>query len=121
MGWFLGISLGPVPGGCFFADLRPIANRLHARRERNFKVLNEFYQEVIDEHMNPNRKTPENEDIVDVLLQLKKQRSFFVDLSNDHIKAVLMVWSSFPLSISFNSGKMLHKYYIILNIPSSPL
>ncbi|KAG4393167.1 hypothetical protein GLYMA_03G030267v4 [Glycine max] len=40
--------------------------------------------------MNPNRKTPENEDIVDVLLQLKKQRSFFVDLSNDHIKAVLM-------------------------------
>ncbi|KAG5053853.1 hypothetical protein JHK85_006363 [Glycine max] len=47
-------------------------------------------RKVIDEHMNPNRKTPENEDIVDVLLQLKKQRSFFVDLSNDHIKAVLM-------------------------------
>uniref|UniRef100_I1JKS7 Cytochrome P450 n=2 Tax=Glycine max TaxID=3847 RepID=I1JKS7_SOYBN len=76
-----------IPFLCWIDKLRGL---LHARRERNFKVLNEFYQEVIDEHMNPNRKTPENEDIVDVLLQLKKQRSFFVDLSNDHIKAVLM-------------------------------
>ncbi|RDX68735.1 Cytochrome P450 83B1, partial [Mucuna pruriens] len=63
---------------------------LHARLERIFKELDNFYQEVIDEHMDPNRKIPENEDITGVLLQLQKQRSFFVDLTNDHIKAVLM-------------------------------
>ncbi|KAL2658496.1 hypothetical protein GLYMA_03G030600v4 [Glycine max] len=63
---------------------------LHARLERNFKELDEFYQEVIDEHMNPNRKTTKNEDITDVLLQLKMQRLYSIDLTNDHIKAVLM-------------------------------
>ncbi|CAJ1949736.1 unnamed protein product [Sphenostylis stenocarpa] len=63
---------------------------LRARLEQNFKDLDQFYQEVIDEHMDPNRKTPENEGIVDVLLQLKKQRMFSIDLTNDHIKAVLM-------------------------------
>lgn len=112
MGWFLGISLGPVPGGCFFADLRPIANRLHARRERNFKVLNEFYQEVIDEHMNPNRKTTKNEDITDVLLQLKKQRLYSIDLTNDHIKAVLMV-CILSLSGLYILGHVCYSFYFL--------
>ncbi|CAJ1949716.1 unnamed protein product [Sphenostylis stenocarpa] len=84
-------------GTFFFSDYIPFLGwidkfrGLHARLESTFKELDKFYQEVIDEHMNPNRKTPENEDIIDVLLQLKKkQRSFSVDLTNDHIKAVLM-------------------------------
>ncbi|KAL1368878.1 hypothetical protein AAHE18_02G154700 [Arachis hypogaea] len=58
---------------------------------RIFKELDEFYQEVIDEHIDPNKDTSEEEDIVDVLLQLKKQRSFSFDLTYDHIKAILMV------------------------------
>ncbi|XP_020204968.1 cytochrome P450 83B1 [Cajanus cajan] len=80
----------------FFSDFVPFLGwidkltGLHARLERNFKELDTFYQEVIDEHMDPNRKPPENEDLIDVLLQLKKQRSFSVDLENDHIKAVFM-------------------------------
>ncbi|TKY63681.1 cytochrome P450 family 71 protein [Spatholobus suberectus] len=83
-------------GTFFFSDYIPFLGwidkltGLHARLERIFKELDKFYQEVIDGHMDPNRKTPENEDIIDVLLQLKKQRSFSVDLTNDHIKAVLM-------------------------------
>ncbi|KAK7349661.1 hypothetical protein VNO77_07203 [Canavalia gladiata] len=63
---------------------------LHGRLERIFKQLDEFYQEVIDEHMDPNRNTPQEEDIIDVLLQLKKQRLFTEDLTIDHIKAVFM-------------------------------
>ncbi|KAK7390167.1 hypothetical protein VNO78_25466 [Psophocarpus tetragonolobus] len=80
----------------FFSDYIPFLGwidklrGLHARLERTFKEMDKFYQEVIDEHLDPNRKTPEEEDITDVLLQLKKQRSFSVDLTNDHIKAVLM-------------------------------
>ncbi|TKY63685.1 cytochrome P450 family 71 protein [Spatholobus suberectus] len=63
---------------------------LHARLEKSFKELDKFSQEVIEEHMDPNRKTSEEEDIIDVLLQLKKQRSFSIDLTTDHIKAVFM-------------------------------
>ncbi|KAL1368880.1 cytochrome P450 83B1 [Arachis hypogaea] len=66
-------------------------NGLNKRLYENFKELDEFYQEVIDEHMDPNRKTnPEEEDMIDVLLQLKKQRSFSIDLTYDHIKAIFM-------------------------------
>jgi len=92
-------------GMLFFSDYIPFLGwidkitGLRARLERNFKELDTFYQEVIDEHMDPNRKTPENEDLIDVLLQLKKQRSFSADLENDHIKAVFMVCSSFPFLI----------------------
>ncbi|KAL2337553.1 hypothetical protein Fmac_011999 [Flemingia macrophylla] len=63
---------------------------LHARLERNFKELDEFYQEVIDEHMDPNRRHTEEQDIVDVLLQLKNDRSLSVDLTFDHVKGLLM-------------------------------
>ena len=70
---------------------------MHARLQRIFKELDKFYQEVIEEHMDPNRRTPEGEDIIDVLLQLKKHRSFSIDLTYDHIKAVFMVWILLPL------------------------
>ncbi|RVW70428.1 Cytochrome P450 83B1 [Vitis vinifera] len=49
-----------------------------------------FYQEIIDEHLDPNRPEPEKEDITDVLLKLQKNRLFTIDLTFDHIKAVLM-------------------------------
>ncbi|KAK7390168.1 hypothetical protein VNO78_25467 [Psophocarpus tetragonolobus] len=80
----------------FFSDYIPFLGWIdklmgqHARLERIFNDLDKFYEEVIDEHMHPNRKTPGNEDIIDILLQLKKQRSFPVDLTNDHIKAFFM-------------------------------
>jgi len=64
---------------------------LRARLERNFKAMDAFYQEVIDEHLDPNRQHTDGEFIVDVLLQLKKQRLFSIDLTFDHIKGVLMV------------------------------
>ncbi|KAG5042129.1 hypothetical protein AAZX31_03G027600 [Glycine max] len=63
---------------------------LQARLEKSFKELDKFSQEVIEEHMDPNRRTSKEEDIIDVLLQLKKQRSFSTDLTIDHIKAVFM-------------------------------
>ena len=65
---------------------------LHARLERTFKEMDKFYQQVIEEHMaDSHKKTPQEQDIVDVLLQLKKHYSFSIDITNDNIKAVLMV------------------------------
>ena len=74
---------------------------LHARLNKNFKELDQFYQEIIDEHMDSNRKTSEGEDIAGILLQLKKQGAFSMELTYDHIKAVLMV-CVFSLFFSFH-------------------
>ncbi|KAJ6681070.1 CYTOCHROME P450 71B11-RELATED [Salix koriyanagi] len=63
---------------------------LVARLEKNFSEFDAFYQEIIDEHLDPDRTKPEQEDIIDVLLRLKKERSFAIDLTWDHIKAMLM-------------------------------
>ncbi|CAJ1949728.1 unnamed protein product [Sphenostylis stenocarpa] len=63
---------------------------LNTRLEKCFKELDKFSQEVIDEHMDPSRKTTEEEDIIDVLLQIKKERSFSSDLTVENIKAVFM-------------------------------
>ncbi|XP_045828439.1 cytochrome P450 83B1-like [Trifolium pratense] len=63
---------------------------LRTRLDRIFKEMDEFYQDIIDEHLDPNRKQSNEEVIVDVLLQLKKQQLFSIDLTFDHIKGVLM-------------------------------
>ncbi|EOY14961.1 Cytochrome P450 [Theobroma cacao] len=63
---------------------------LLSRLEKNYKKYEIFYQELIGEHLNPNRSKPEQEDIVDVLLQIWKDRDFAINLTMDHIKAVLM-------------------------------
>ncbi|KAJ4844653.1 hypothetical protein Tsubulata_037546 [Turnera subulata] len=63
---------------------------LAARLEKNFKELDAFYQEIIDEHLDPERPNPAQEDILDFLLQIYKDRSSKVQLTFDHIKAILM-------------------------------
>ncbi|MED6170195.1 hypothetical protein PIB30_028581 [Stylosanthes scabra] len=83
-------------GSFFVSDYIPFLgwidrlNGMHARLDRIFKELDKFYQEVIDEHMDPNRDTSNGEDIIDVLLQLKKNGSCSFDLTIDHIKALFV-------------------------------
>ncbi|WRX31337.1 Cytochrome P450 - like 10 [Theobroma cacao] len=62
---------------------------LLSRLEKNFKEFDIFYQEFIDEHLDPNRSKLKQEDIIDVLLRIWKDRDFAIDLSMDHIKAIL--------------------------------
>ncbi|KAJ4721021.1 putative Cytochrome P450 [Melia azedarach] len=61
------------------------------RLEKNFQELDAFYQELIEEHLDPKRAKSDDhqEDIIDVLLQIRKDRGFKIDLTFDHIKAVL--------------------------------
>ncbi|PPD92037.1 hypothetical protein GOBAR_DD11024 [Gossypium barbadense] len=63
---------------------------LHSRLEKTFKEHDTFYQQLIDEHLDPNRLKPQQEDILDVLLQTWKDHDFSFDLTIDQIKAVLM-------------------------------
>ncbi|KAH9757630.1 cytochrome P450 83B1 [Citrus sinensis] len=78
----------PFLGG-FFDKLSGITRRL----ENNFKEFDAFYQQLIEEHADPNRpKDQIRGDIIDVLLQVQKDRAEdeVHGFSRDNIKAVLM-------------------------------
>ncbi|GKA49103.1 cytochrome P450 71A1-like protein [Tanacetum coccineum] len=63
------------------------------RLEKCFQDLDSFYQSLIDERLNAqnaNSHDQEDQDIMDILLQLKKdQVSNPIELTNNHIKAML--------------------------------
>ncbi|KAH6809291.1 hypothetical protein C2S51_027074 [Perilla frutescens var. frutescens] len=63
------------------------------RLDKTFWDLDSFYQELIDEHLDPTREEKmqeEEEDIIDILIKLKENKSCSVELDWDHIKALLM-------------------------------
>ncbi|OVA20565.1 Cytochrome P450 [Macleaya cordata] len=62
---------------------------LEARLEKNFRQLDDFYDKVIDEHLNSQRPNPELEDLVDVLLRIQKDPSQGTTLNRDQIKGIL--------------------------------
>lgn len=64
---------------------------LWARLEKNFKDMDLFYQELIDEHLDPMRPKSKLKDIIDILLQLRKVEQSSFEITFDHIKAVVMV------------------------------
>ncbi|KAL5778156.1 hypothetical protein ACOSP7_011082 [Xanthoceras sorbifolium] len=80
----------------FFSDFLPFMGwvdkltGLISRLEKNFKEFDAFYQKLIDEHLDPKRPKSSHEDIIDVLLEIKKQGGFKIDLTWDHIKGILM-------------------------------
>ncbi|GKD46018.1 cytochrome P450 71A1-like protein, partial [Tanacetum coccineum] len=64
------------------------------RLEKCFQGLDSFYQSLIDEHLvndeSTNSHDQENQDIIDILIQLKKDKvSNPIELTNNHIKAML--------------------------------
>ncbi|KAI9201517.1 hypothetical protein LWI28_024647 [Acer negundo] len=85
-----------VFGSFFFSDYFPYmgwADKLTGmipRVEKNFKEFDKFYNEVINEHLKSKKPQGEQEDIIDVLLQIKKERDFKIDLTWDNVKGVLM-------------------------------
>ena len=84
-------------GSFFFSDHFPLMGWLDkltgltARLEKTFRDMDLFYQEIIEDHLKPDRNKQEQEDITDVLIGLQKDNSFAIDITWDHIKGVLMV------------------------------
>ncbi|CAL9030923.1 unnamed protein product [Prunus brigantina] len=82
-------------GGFFLSDFLPWLswlnkfNGLEKKVEKCFKGLDNFYDRVIEEHLDPRRPKPEHEDLVDVLLRVQRDPSQAIPLSNDQIKGVL--------------------------------
>ncbi|KAK3019808.1 hypothetical protein RJ639_004801 [Escallonia herrerae] len=61
-----------------------------ARLEKNFEGMDLFYQELIDEHRNPDRPESMQDDFIDILLHLEKDGLSSIHLTSNHIKALLM-------------------------------
>ncbi|KAJ0038707.1 hypothetical protein Pint_22836 [Pistacia integerrima] len=67
----------------------------HAKLERVFHELDTLFQQIIDDHLKPERSKQEvQEDFIDVMLKIEREETES-RLSKDHIKAVLLV-SNFP-------------------------
>ncbi|XP_021293027.1 cytochrome P450 71B36-like [Herrania umbratica] len=64
----------------------------HRRLESSFNELDDFFQKVIDDHLNSGRTMQEHEDIVDVLLRMERDQTenSAIQITKDHIKAILM-------------------------------
>ncbi|KAH0651158.1 hypothetical protein KY285_031275 [Solanum tuberosum] len=83
-------------GSFFVSDFFPSLNwidkltGLKNRLDKNFKDLDEFYKELIEQHLNPDRPKSMEGDILDLLLQLKKEKSTPIDLTLEDIKALDM-------------------------------
>ncbi|EXB94453.1 Cytochrome P450 71A9 [Morus notabilis] len=82
-------------GGFCMADFFPWLgwlnklNGLEMRLEKCFRELDNFYDKVIEEHLDPKRPKAEHEDVVDVLLQVQRDPSQAITINNDQIKGVL--------------------------------
>ncbi|XP_057527276.1 cytochrome P450 71A1-like [Amaranthus tricolor] len=80
--------------GFFFADHFPSLGWVdkitgqYSRLEKTFKKMDEFYEKVIEDHLN--KPKSHQEDIIDILLRLKNEGSFAFELTMEHIKATLM-------------------------------
>ncbi|CAN1761531.1 2-methylbutanal oxime monooxygenase [Linum perenne] len=79
-------------------DFLPIAGKVvdwltgaTTRWEKTFRKLDGFFEKIIALHLDPNRKKPEHDDVVDVLIGLMKDQSASFQITNDHLKAILMV------------------------------
>ncbi|XP_042514085.1 cytochrome P450 71A9-like [Macadamia integrifolia] len=84
-------------GGFYVEDYFPslgwvidILSGQHGKLEKNFKELDEFYEQIISDHLNPGRPESDHEDIVDVLLRIEKEQSGSIHFTKEHIKAVIM-------------------------------
>ncbi|KAM3376339.1 6,7,8-trihydroxycoumarin synthase [Capsicum galapagoense] len=85
-----------MAAGFFFSDYFPLFGWLDKffgninRLEKNCKELDEFYEELIEQHLKPNRPKSMEGDIIDLLLQLRKEQSTPMELTLDNIKGILM-------------------------------
>ncbi|KAK7263822.1 hypothetical protein RJT34_31419 [Clitoria ternatea] len=90
-------------GGFCVADFFPRLgwlnkfNGLENRLDKNFRELDEFYEQVIEEHIHDHERLHEN--LVDVLLQIQKDPHRVVAITNDQIKGVLTVEEAYKKSI----------------------
>ncbi|KAJ8633848.1 hypothetical protein MRB53_027184 [Persea americana] len=58
--------------------------------DKVFRSLDSFFEEVIEQHLDPTRPKPDHEDFMDVMLRVQKDTTQGITLTRQHIKAVIM-------------------------------
>ncbi|XP_073135801.1 cytochrome P450 83B1-like [Henckelia pumila] len=80
----------------YFGDYFPFLgwidkfNGALSRLDNNVKELDDFYRELIDDHLDPNRPESMNGDILDLMIKLKQDQAASVHIDWDNIKGILM-------------------------------
>ena len=95
IGSYSASELFPIP---FVGKIIDWFSGRYARLERVFNEINTLFQNVIDEHLRPQRSKPEQDDIIDVLLAINKKQleSCTVVNTQEGIKAILLVSNFYP-------------------------
>jgi cytochrome P450 len=93
--------------GDFFPELEPFASTVTGLRRRLKNCLanlREVCDEIIDEHISGNRKRlpgdDRDEDFVDVLLRVQKSPDLEVPLTDDNVKALVLVTIRFNTNLN---------------------
>ncbi|KAH6821458.1 hypothetical protein C2S53_006289 [Perilla frutescens var. hirtella] len=85
-----------MQGGVFVSDYLPSfgwvdkLTGMIGRLDRICKDLDEFFQELIDDHLDSSSPKLINPNILDLLIKLKRDNSASIPLTWDHVKAILM-------------------------------
>ncbi|KAF5476683.1 hypothetical protein F2P56_003397 [Juglans regia] len=83
-------------GGFSLADFFPsmeFVNSLTGRKSRlqkTFRSFDKLFDQLLSEHLNPERETEEHKDLVDVLLDIQKNGSGDLPITMDNIKAIIL-------------------------------
>lgn len=68
-------------------------NGVDRRLDKTFQDLDRFLDKVIQEHRDPMRPKSDVEDIIDVLLEIQKDKGRALNLKDEQIKGILLVVS----------------------------
>ncbi|KAG6635061.1 hypothetical protein I3843_11G016300 [Carya illinoinensis] len=83
-------------GGFSLADFFPsleFVNSLTSRKSRlqkTFRSFDKLFDQLLSEHLNPERETEEHKDLVNVLLDIQKNGSGDLPITTDNIKAIIL-------------------------------
>ncbi|XP_073139879.1 strychnine-11-hydroxylase-like [Henckelia pumila] len=64
-------------------------NGVERKIDKNFMETHEFFDRVIEQHRDPERPKPDQEDIIDVLLRIQDDPDQEFKLQDEHVKGVL--------------------------------
>ncbi|KAL7133772.1 hypothetical protein ABFS83_12G162200 [Erythranthe nasuta] len=92
------IEAQAMQGGFYVSDYLPSFGWMDKlsgmidRLDRVFKDLDEFFEGLIEEHLDQTgvKSVTDNPNILDLLIQLKEEKSSSIDLTWDHVKATIM-------------------------------
>lgn len=84
--------LGGFSTGDFFPSLEFIHSLtgIKSKLQNTFQRFDQFFDEMIKEHLDPEREKQEHKDLVDVLLDIQKKGSQEMPLTMDNVKAIIL-------------------------------